>query len=103
MARLNPRLAAGVGVVSAFSCWGAGAVIALADPGDSHSDRGNSSNKNGTHGRGGSDSAEADDANDDGNGNGNGNGGNHHVDEDAKRGVEAAPRVPGRAGTTSNG
>ena len=94
MARLNPRLAAGVGVVSAFFLLGGpGAVTALADPGDSHSDRGNSSNKDGTHGRGGSDSAEADDANDDGNGNGNGNGGNHHVDEDAKRGVEAAPRV----------
>jgi hypothetical protein len=86
VARLNPRLAAGVGVVSAFFLLGGpGGAAAFADPGDSHSDRGNSSDKDGTHGRGGSDSSDADDA--------NGNGGNHHVDEDAKRGVEPAPRV----------
>jgi hypothetical protein len=82
--------------VSAFVLLGGpGAAAAFADQGDSHSDSGRSSNKDGTHGRGGSDKADADDANGTGTGTGtgNGNGGNHHLDEDVKRDVEAAPRV----------
>ena len=58
MARLNPRLSAGVGVVAAFLLLGGPATTAIAEPGGSHSDRGNSSDR----------------GNDNGNGNGNGNG-----------------------------
>ncbi len=57
MARLNPRLSAGVGVVAAFLLLGGPATTAIAEPGGWHSDRGNSSDR----------------GNDNGNGNGNGN------------------------------
>jgi hypothetical protein len=56
VARSNPRLAAGVGIVSLFLLLGGpAAAVVSADPGGGHSDRGNSSNKNGNgHGRGNS-------------------------------------------------
>jgi hypothetical protein len=56
VARMNPRLTAGVGVVSAFLLLGGPSVpAALADPGDSHSDRDSTSGRDGGYGRGGSD------------------------------------------------
>ncbi len=45
MARLNPRLAAGVGVVTAFLLLGGPAAAAIAYPGGEHSDRGHSSDR----------------------------------------------------------
>ena len=57
MARLTPRLTAGVGVLVAFLLLGGPATAAVADPGRSHSDRGNSSDRGNGNGnsRGGSD------------------------------------------------
>ncbi|OBB35025.1 hypothetical protein [Mycobacterium sp. 852002-51961_SCH5331710] len=51
---MNPRLAAGAGVVSVFFLLsGSGAAVAYAHPGDSRgSDRGHSSDRGGSHGRG---------------------------------------------------
>ena len=45
MARFTPRLTAGVGVLVAFLLLGGSAAEAVADPGRSHSDRGNSSDR----------------------------------------------------------
>ncbi len=51
VARFTPRLTAGVGVLVAFLLLGGSATEAVADPGRSHSDRGNSSDRgNGTDG-----------------------------------------------------
>jgi hypothetical protein len=61
VARLTPRLTAGVGVLVAFLLLGASPTEAVADPGRSHSDRGNSSDRS--------------------NGNGNGRGGSHRGDD----------------------
>jgi hypothetical protein len=57
VARLNPRLAAGVGVLSVFLLLGgSGAAVAIADEGGEHSGRGNGSGESGENGdwRGGS-------------------------------------------------
>lgn len=58
---MNPRLAAGAGVVSVFLLLsGSGAAVAYARPGDSRdSDRGHSADRGGNHGRG-SDNAKRD-------------------------------------------
>ena len=45
VARFTPRLTAGVGVLVAFLLLGGSATEAVADPGRSHSDRGNSSDR----------------------------------------------------------
>lgn len=45
MARLGPRVTASAGVLAAFLLLGGSATVALADPGGSHSDRGNSSDR----------------------------------------------------------
>jgi hypothetical protein len=88
VARLNPRLTAGVGVLVAFLLLGGSATEAVADPGrsdrGSSSDRGNSSDRghgNGNghghgNGRGGSDRG-----NGHGHGNGNGRGGSDRGDD----------------------
>ena len=58
MARFTPRLTAGVGVLVAFLLLGGSATVAVADPGRSHSDRGNSSDRGNDgigNSRGGSD------------------------------------------------
>lgn len=62
MARFNQRLAAGVGVFAAFLLLGGSATVAVADPGRSHSDRDNSSDRgNGVgNGRGGSEPDDGD-------------------------------------------
>lgn len=62
MARLSPRLTACVGVIAAFLLMGGTATVAVADPGGSHSDRGNSVDRgNGDgNGRGGSDRGDDD-------------------------------------------
>ena len=52
MARFTPRLAAGVGVLVAFLLLGGSATVAVADPGRSHSDRGNSSDRGNGDGNG---------------------------------------------------
>lgn len=65
MARFAPRLTAGVGVLVAFLLLGGFATEAVADPGPSHSDRGNNSDR-------GNDNSNRSDR---GNGNSNGRGG----------------------------
>jgi hypothetical protein len=55
VARLHPRLAAGVGVLSVFLLLGGlGAAAAIADDGDSGSHRDSTSDRDGTYSRGGS-------------------------------------------------
>ena len=50
MPRLNPRLAAGVGVLTAFLLLGGPAAAAIAYPGGGYSDRGHSSDGGDGHG-----------------------------------------------------
>jgi hypothetical protein len=77
VARFTPRLTAGVGVLVAFVLLGGSATEAVADPGRSHSDRDNSSD------RGNGDSNRSDRGN--GHGNGNRRGGSDR-DDDHRRG-----------------
>jgi hypothetical protein len=96
VARLNPRLAAGVGVLSVFLLLGGpGATVAFSDPGSSHSDRGSGSTKD--QDRGDSEGGEADDGSGNGNGNGDGHGdgnsGNHHADASVKQDDDVTPKV----------
>lgn len=89
MARLSPRRTACAGVLAAFLLLSGSATVALADPGGSHSDRGNSPDRgNGDgNGRGESDRGDDDRRGDD--------------DEAGKGGVES-PEVrfgSGRIGT----
>jgi hypothetical protein len=85
VARSSTHLTVGVGVLSAFLLFGGpGVAIALADPGNSHSDHGNDGNRDGEHGRGDSESGDADD--DDsgtvtskGSGDADVSGGSHHA------------------------
>jgi hypothetical protein len=97
VARLNPRLAAGVGVVSAFLLIGGpGVASAIADDGESGSNKGSSSERDDAYGRGDS---EGDDR--DGGGNAS-NGGTSRGDSNAKRDSNDSPRVrvgSGRADT----
>ncbi|WP_006245690.1 hypothetical protein [Mycolicibacterium tusciae] len=79
MARFTPRLTAGVGVLVAFLLLGGSAAEAVADPGRSHSDRGNSSD------RGNINSNRSDRGN--GNGEGNRRGGLGRGD-DYRRGID---------------
>lgn len=83
MARSNPRLAVGVGVVSAFLLLGgSGAAVAFADPGDHRgSDRGNSSDR-GNDGRGWK---------------GDERRGDHRDDDNVKRSDESPKRSAGRS------
>lgn len=81
MARFNPRLTACGGVLAAFLLLGGSATVALADPGGSHSDRGNSSDRGNGGGNGRGDSDRGDDAR-------GGNGGSGPGDAD-KGGVES--------------
>ena len=62
MARFDPRVTAGAGVLAAFVLLGGSATVALADPGGSHSDRGNSSDRGNDdgNGRGGSEPGDDD-------------------------------------------
>lgn len=61
MVRLNPRLAAGVGVLSAFLVLGgSSAVVATADPGGERSDRGTSESDDGGRWRGESGGSDSD-------------------------------------------
>jgi hypothetical protein len=72
---LNPRLAAGVGVLAAFLVLGGPAAAAIADPGGSNSggsSQSSSSDRGGTQSRGGSKNAD-----NRGSGRGNGNGDNN--------------------------
>jgi hypothetical protein len=88
VARLNPRLAAGVGVVTAYLLIGGpGMAAALADEGESGSDRGSSSERDDGYGRGDSKSDERDDG-----GNAS-NGGSSRGDNNAKRDSNDSPRV----------
>jgi hypothetical protein len=54
VARVNPRLTAGVGLVAAFLLLGAPTTAAIADPGGGHSDRGNGWDRGSGDGRDGS-------------------------------------------------
>jgi hypothetical protein len=106
VAGVNPRLAAGVGVLSVFLLFGgAGATIVSADPGNSHSDRGNASSKD-NNGSKGSDRGPGNSGRGNGNANStkgnsesigsnntNRNGGSHHASDTSAGSDDDAPKV----------
>jgi hypothetical protein len=88
VARLNPRLAAGVGVLSVFLLLGGpGAAAAIADDGDSGSQRGSSSDRDDRYERDGWDGDDRDGGGDDS------NGGIRRGDDNAERDSNDGPRV----------
>ncbi|MGZ5394489.1 MAG: hypothetical protein ACXWEI_03165 [Mycobacterium sp.] len=95
MARFTPRLTAGVGVLVAFLLLGGSATEAVADPGRSHSDRGNSSDRGNGNGNGNGNSRGGSDRGDDyrrGNDNSRKRG-EDDGDASAERGSVASPEV----------
>jgi hypothetical protein len=86
VARFSPRLTAGVGVLVAFLLLGGSATEAIADPGRSHSDRGNSSD------RGNGDSKRSDRGSD-----------HRRGDDGRKRGEDGRDGRDGRDGVAGRG